>query len=293
MPIFNIKKITAHQLTLQKDGFGNEAALRDFFASNLDRLLGVRFLANEYPTNDGGRIDTIGLDENNSPVIIEYKWKENEEVLTQGLSYYNWLVNNKRHFELLVDKILGTKTKVNWDQPRVLLVAQEFSKRIRGAVPQVAMVELKTYSLYEGDILHIENEYSPVADRPGRAKRSDIVLPIAQHDLDYHLTKTSPAVRALISRLREKILQLADVEEKTGQKAGITYRTTKSFARFEFRPSWVQLLLRDPHYPEDTQGLVTDITSNEWGYNGKVKVTADSDLDYIFSLVHASYSSTL
>jgi hypothetical protein len=82
MPIFNIKKGAAAKLGLQRDGFGDEAKLRDFFAANLEPLLGARFLAKEYPTTDG-RMDTLGIDENNAPVIIEYEWKENEEVLSQ------------------------------------------------------------------------------------------------------------------------------------------------------------------------------------------------------------------
>jgi len=109
MPIFKIDKTKALQIALKEDGFGNESELRDFFAENLDEILGARFLEKEYPTTDG-RIDTLGIDENNSPVIIEYKWKENEEILSQGLFYFNWLMKNKPHFELLVDKKLGGKT---------------------------------------------------------------------------------------------------------------------------------------------------------------------------------------
>lgn len=118
MPIFKIDKTKASQITLKEDGFGNEAELRDFFAENLNEILGVRFIEKEYPINYGGidyRIDTLGIDENNTPVIIEYKWKENEEIFSQGKCYFNWLVKNKPHFELLVDKKLGAKTKVNWE----------------------------------------------------------------------------------------------------------------------------------------------------------------------------------
>src|SRR4030043_1678695 len=129
MPIFKIDKTKASRVVLKGDGFGDETKLRDFFAENLEEILGVRFLEKEYPTTDG-RIDTLGIDENNSPVIIEYKWKENEEILAQGLFYFNWLMKNKRHFELLVDKKLGEKTEINWEQPRVILIAQGFSRYI-------------------------------------------------------------------------------------------------------------------------------------------------------------------
>ena len=120
--------------------------MRDFFAKNLEEILGVRFLEKEYQITEG-RIDTLGIDENNSPVIIEYKWKENEEVLSQGLHYLTWLLTNKRHFNLLVKSKLGEETEVNWDQPRVILVAQGFSRYIKSAVQRVNNVELKTYNL--------------------------------------------------------------------------------------------------------------------------------------------------
>ena len=50
---------------------------------NLDSYPEIRFLATEYSTgvNHGGRIDTLGIDENGSPVIIGYKRSMNENVI--------------------------------------------------------------------------------------------------------------------------------------------------------------------------------------------------------------------
>ncbi len=291
MPIFSINKNAATQLGLKKDGFGSEFALRDFFAENLEPLLGVRFLAKEYPTSDG-RIDTLGLDENNAPAIIEYKWKENEEVLSQGLFYFDWLLKNKRHFDLLVGKILGQKVKVNWEHPRVILIAQGFSRYVKAAAQRVGNVELITYSLYDGNVLHIEGNNTQPALKPSK-KPSGETAATTVYGLDFHLNVTSADVRAVVNMLREKLLQLPEVEEKLDQKTGITYRTTKSFTRFEFRKTWVQILLRAPQYSEDTLQLVKDITSNEWGYGGMLKLTSESDVEYVFSLIKASYDSTL
>ena len=66
-------------------------------------LLGVRFLATEYATGKthGGRIDSLGIDEDNSPVIVEYKRSTGENVINQGLFYLNWLMDHKAEFELL------------------------------------------------------------------------------------------------------------------------------------------------------------------------------------------------
>jgi len=291
MPIFKIHNSKASQVSVKEDGFGNEAELRDFFAANLNEILGVRFLEKEYQTTDG-RIDTLGIDENNSPVIIEYKWKDNEEVLAQGLFYFNWLMQSKRHFELLVDKKLGGNVKVNWEHPRVILVAQGFSRYILGAVQQEKNVELKTYTYYAPDILHVEDVYTPSAVRVTTERRRARTRRGGEYNLDHHLNITSPEMRKTANLLRAKILELAGVKENFG-KSGIYYRTTKSIARLEFRPTWVQLLLRDPQYKADTKKLVKDVTSNKWGYRGMVKFTPESDIDYIFNLVKQSYESTL
>jgi RecB family endonuclease NucS len=41
-----------------------------------------------------GRIDSLGLDENGCPVIIESKRKLNENVINQGLFYLDWLLDH-------------------------------------------------------------------------------------------------------------------------------------------------------------------------------------------------------
>ena len=148
-------------------------------------------------------------------------------------------------------------------------------------------------NVYEGYILHLENEYSPGPQKKLVPKKPGADAEHVAYDLDYHLGNTSPQMRKLMQEIREKILQLPSVEEKLGQKTGITYRTTRSFARFEFRKTWIQVLLREAKHPEDVAGLVKDITSNEWGYLGMVKSTPASNLDYIFTLIESSYKSTL
>ncbi len=292
MPIFKIERQKVQRLGLKRDGFGSEFELRDFFATNLEEILGIRFLEKEYPTTDG-RIDTLGIDENDSPVIIEYKWKENEEVLSQGLFYLDWLLKNKKHFELLVQSKLGGKTDVNWDQPRVILIAQGFSRYVRAAAQRVESVELKTYALYEGDVLNLENEYSPQLESSSPNKEKELHEDKKIYNLNYHLNNISPEMRKAFSELRDRILQLPDVEEVSEQKTGPTYRTTKSFTRLEFKKTWIQVLLRGPRYEEDALGLVKDITSLEYGYKGLVKFVPDTNLDYLFSLIRASYNSTL
>ena len=63
-----------------------EKSLQVLIERHLQELLGVRFLASEYSTGKThrGRIDTLGIDENGSPVIVEYKRAVNQNVINQG-----------------------------------------------------------------------------------------------------------------------------------------------------------------------------------------------------------------
>ena len=79
-----------------------EKSLQTLFEANLESLLGIRFLASEFITNEGGRMDSLGIDENNSPVVIEYKRSSNENVINQGLFYLDWLMGHRKDFEWLV-----------------------------------------------------------------------------------------------------------------------------------------------------------------------------------------------
>ncbi|MEV7110969.1 hypothetical protein AB0N74_09225 [Streptomyces anulatus] len=70
-----------------------EVELRRRVEADLEQILGVRFLVSEYPTGPWhrGRIDRLGLDENGSPVVIEFEKGSDSGVLSQAVSYLSWL----------------------------------------------------------------------------------------------------------------------------------------------------------------------------------------------------------
>ena len=88
-----------------------EKSLQTLIEANLETMLGIRFLGSEYATGKthGGRIDTLGIDENSCPVIVEYKRALNENVINQGLFYLDWLLDHKAEFMLLVIDKYGRK----------------------------------------------------------------------------------------------------------------------------------------------------------------------------------------
>lgn len=291
MPIFKIENSKAKQL--KSSGFKNEKELQILIENNLEEIFGIRFIASEVSTGEkhGGRIDSLGLDENNSPVIIEYKWGGKDNVINQGLFYLDWLVDHPGDFQILVEKKIGKKVKIDWGQPRLILIASSFNKYDKYAINRMAEnIELWNYTLYENGILDIEIEGSSQVG--GKQKKQITKIDYSKYDLAHHLKKTSPQLQEKFKELREKILELPNVQEKAEQKTGITYRTSKSFVHFDFHKSYIQILVREPKY-KDSQKIVRDITGFLWGYKGQIKMKLENDTDYIFDIIKQSYSETL
>jgi len=145
----NVNELTGSAVKIEK-------SLQEQIEKNLDTYLGVRFLATEYSTgvNHGGRIDTLGIDENGSPVIIEYKRSMNENVINQGLFYLDWLMDHKAEFELLVLKNLSKddSENIDWINPRLLCIAGDFTKYDEHAVKQMNWnIELVRYRRFSDD----------------------------------------------------------------------------------------------------------------------------------------------
>lgn len=138
-----------------------EKGLHTLMEKNLECFLGIRFVAGEYPTgkNHHGRIDTLGLDENGCPVILEYKRHTNENVINQGLYYLDWLLDHRAEFKLLVLERYGKQAADNleWDGARVLCIAGDFTKFDLHAVAQIGRnIELIRYRFFSDDLILFE-----------------------------------------------------------------------------------------------------------------------------------------
>ena len=291
MSLFKITNNTTKQLKLST--FKSEKELQSLIEKNLEEIFGIRFIATEVYTGQkhSGRIDTLAIDENNAPVIIEYKWNESENIINQGLFYLDWLVDHKGDFKVLAEKKIGRKIQIDWSQPKLILIASSYNKYDKYAINRMSEnIELWSYALYENGIINFEIEGSLKVN--GKKGKRITKVKYSDYDLKYHLNKTIKELQDKFMELKEKLLELPDTIENYNQKSGITYKTTKPFTRIEFKKSYIQILLREPKY-KDPKRLVRDITTFEWGYKGKVKMETNSDVDCIFDLIKQSYKETL
>lgn len=227
---------------LQGSAMALEKSLQTLIEQNMEAFLGVRFLASELPTSNGGRMDSLGIDENGSPVIIEYKRASNENVINQGLFYLDWLMDHRRDFEWLVMERYGKDqaTAVDWSAPRLICIAGDFTKFDAHAVNQMnRTIELVRYRRFGEDLLLLElltvaskkpadtaGTVGGVA-RPGRS-RSKTVSEYLEA-ADQGLTDLYEAMEAYLVALGD------DVQTKTLDNY-IAFRRIKNFACVEVKP---------------------------------------------------------
>ena len=104
-------------------------------------------------------MDSIGIDENNCPVIFEYKRSSSDNVINQGLFYLDWLLDHQADFRLLVNEKLGkyAPEEIDWAAPCVICVANEFTKYDIYAVNQMQRnIKLVKYRKFDDDLILFE-----------------------------------------------------------------------------------------------------------------------------------------
>src|SRR4051794_21106744 len=159
LKLFRLTNGAATELT--SSSVALEKSLQTVVERNMETLFGVRFLASEYSTGlkHAGRIDSLGIDENGSPVIFEYKRAVNENVINQGLFYLDWLLDHRAEFQLLVMDRLGPDPakSIDWRNPRLVCIASGFTRYDGHAVQQInRSIELVRYRDFSGELLALE-----------------------------------------------------------------------------------------------------------------------------------------
>jgi predicted transport protein len=291
------EKLTAKFVELEK-------SLQTLIEKNMDEFFGIRFLASEYSTGivHGGRIDSLGIDENNSPVILEYKRSSNENVINQGLYYLDWLLDHRAEFELLVMKRLGSKVseKIDWDGARLLCIAGDYNKYDEYAVKQINRnIELIRYRKYD-DLLLFELVNATQATLNSK---SNYVANSNSSDNKYksvsdYLKDLDGKTAERYQHLKDYIMTLGDDVFEKETKYYIAFKKIKNFVTVTFAPreGLIYLYLKlDPNeyidhinqYPEMIRN-VKDI--GHWGTGDiEVKVRSDEDLDVAKQLILESY----
>ncbi|MGI8854364.1 MAG: DUF5655 domain-containing protein [Thermomicrobiales bacterium] len=269
-----------------------EKSLQKLIEQHLDAFLGIRFLASEHNTGKvhGGRIDTLGIDENGYPVIIEYKRALNENVINQGLFYLDWLMDHKADFKLLVMDGLGKEQadNIEWNSPRLLCIAGDFTNYDEHAVKQIPRnIELIRYRRYgDGFLLFelvnviaiqpIEDDLTTGNPVKARGKYTDKTIIESLAESSQHTRDRFEAIRAFLQALGD------DVQMKS-LKLYVAFKRIKNFACLEVQASSgvIRAFVKvNPDTVVLEQGFTRDVRMiGHWG-TGDLEITIRNDEDF-------------
>lgn len=297
MPIY--REQNGQLKKLKSFAIDKEKKLQALVENNLMEVLDMHFLETEYTTTFGGRIDTLAVDRNGAPVIIEYKRGKNDNVINQALSYLKWLQAQKvEFFEMLVFKKLGNKIaeelKIDWQNPRVICVAESYSKFDIDTVEVIPMrIELLKYRYYENGIFSLE----PLnASEQKSSTKSNVDSP-SKSPIDYsveqHLQKPTDKIKGIFNDLRSRIFEIDENIKEKATSMYIGYRVTKTFAEIHLGKNQIKMYLRPIEY-DDPKSMVAKIPDGyNWTLNQRVYIKEESQLDYVFGLIEQSYQDVL
>ncbi len=284
-----------------------EKSLQTYIEENLESILGITFLESEYSTGKthAGRIDTLGIDENGFPVIIEYKRAINENVINQGLYYLDWLLDHKAGFELMVLKRLGEGygERLDWSNLRLLCIAGDFTKYDTHAVQQINRnIELIRYRKFGDDLLLFElvnaTAARSTATTPGFTTVSSEVRPArTSPSFSENLERSDVVLQDRVEALQAYIEALGDDVQTRVLKFYVAFKRIKNFAcmtiSFQKREIliWVKI---DPDTIELEPGFTRDV--REIGHYGtgdlEILIRSDEDLEKAKPLILQSYESS-
>jgi predicted transport protein len=270
-----------------------ERELQDLFEANLEELLGVRYVASEFSTGQGGRIDTLGIDENGFPVVIEYKLDKNRTVINQGMAYMAWLRSHKAEFWKVVFEKLGKEVadSIDHSSTRLICIATDFTRDDLGAYELMPdNIDLVRYRRFGDDQLLLERiTSSDTASAPSP------VAPSAKTGTDRSISQwleeAKPEIKSLCESLRQAILdQGEDVSEKA-TKRYFAFKRTRNFASILPRKDDLLLFLHlNPDSVEMKQNMRDVRNIGHWGTGDlEVRIGTLEDIQQALPLIQKAY----
>ncbi|TWH03141.1 putative transport protein [Nocardioides sp. J9] len=282
-----------------------EKSLQTVVERNMEPLFGVRFLASEYSTGvkHGGRIDSLGIDENSSPVIFEYKRAVNENVINQGLFYLDWLLDHRAEFQLLVMKRLGADEadSIDWRNPRLICVASGFTRYDEHAVQQInRSIELVRYRDFGGELLALELMTSTkveVTSPEGAPTPKGSVSATSSKTVTEYLAQSPAELQDLYAELDAYCEGLGDDVTKKALKFYFAFRRLKNFACVEVHPQTRTLLVYlkvDPDSLDLEDGFSRDVRNiGHFGTGDlELRIQTPEQLAKALPLIQKSYEAS-
>jgi predicted transport protein len=248
-------------------------------------------------------MDTLGIDENGCPVIIEYKRDRNQNVINQGLFYLDWLMDHRGDFELLVLRAFGKETadEIEWSAPRLICIAGDFTKFDEHAVNQMGRnIELIRYRQFGDDLLLLD---LLTATSSGTTEPKSVLTAAGDtsarrlRTVSMALDEADEALANLYADLRDFLLGLGDDVIEKALSRYFAFRRLQNFACVEVKTmhGFLKVYLK---VNPDSVALENDFTRDvrNIGHFGtgdlEVTIRNHDDLERAKPLILQSYESS-
>jgi len=302
--LFNTKE----EKVIEINPLKNERELQKIVEKNMKKIFQVDFLQSEYAFVDQdhgrGRIDSIGIDENNRPIIFEYKFKNDENVINQALFYMEWLMNHKADFQLLVIEKYGKdrSDEIKWF-PRAICIANDFDKYSDHAVYQMNVdISLIKYYPYgeNNQIIAFENINKKIEENKSPNK---IVInkkiefnERRKYENEYYqkiYDSLNNEQKYLIDNISLKIESISDDVSSLTLKRYKAFRRINNFATLVIKRSGECSIYLKIDFIEEYSEIksIRDVKNiGHWGTgNIEIKLQSIEEFDSIFHLIKKSY----
>ena len=286
-----VQELPSKQAALEKD-------LQKLLEENMFTFFGVTFLKSEYKTTNG-RMDSIGIDENNCPVIFEYKRSVNENVINQGLFYLDWLLDHKADFKLLVMDVLGKEKAANidWSMPCVICIANNFTKFDEHAVNQMQRnIKLVRYRKFGDNLIAFEHlnapQVQPITYEEPQTKPSS-KSGWKDKDFKQYFAESGEKNQNIFYSIRDYVLSLGDDIAENQLKLYVAFKKAKNFVCVEVYQSQILCHLKlNPDTVDLVPGFIEDVRTKGHWCTGDLRLIIKSmeDFEKAQHLIARAYS---
>ncbi|MHA1305583.1 MAG: DUF5655 domain-containing protein [Candidatus Heimdallarchaeaceae archaeon] len=192
-----------------------------------------------------------------------------------------------------LDEKIAKNINIDWKNPRVICIAESYSKFDIDTVEVIPMrIELFKYRYYEDGIFSLE----PLAESAQKSqKRSSkaVEKPVVDFTVDDHTAKASNKIKKIFHELRSRIFELDENIKEKAASIYIAYRVTKNFAEVHVGRNQLKIHLRPIQY-EDPENKVEKIPEGyQWTMDRRIYLREMDELDYVFSIIEQSYKDVL
>lgn len=244
----------------------SEKDIQTVFEQNIGTIEeGLQHIAS-FTTTGAGTIDSLAIDEDLRPVVIEFKkpGASERDALIQALDYYVWCRNNLNWLRDCIIKVkpgILPEDKLNEDV-RIIVVAREFEDRIQraafGAEPDTMLISYALYQEESSDT--IRAAFKTIVDTS--TEKPQPPLPKTEED---HL-RDNENMRPLYNELKKRVMGLGDdVRANPTPQYYIAFVRRTNFCAAYMKRNYIRL-----HLPLvgviQSERFKPEAKESKWGY---------------------------